>query len=119
MAFLFYEVKKMNEIVVSEIQIIPVKPRDGLVAFCSFVICNSFFIGDVAIYSRLDGSGYRLVYPIKVLPNGLKISCFYPINHKSAQIIEEQVFRVFSNLIEKVKKKKGIIDNERSYELAK
>ena len=102
----------MQEINLSEIDVTPIKPRNGLIAFCSFVINNSFFVGDVAIYSRLDGSGYRLVYPIKILPNGAKINCFYPINQKSSKIIEEQVFRVFLNLIEKVKMMKGIKDEQ-------
>lgn len=102
----------MQEIHLSEIDVIPIKPRNGLAAFCSFVINNSFFIGDVAIYSRLDGNGYRLVYPIKVLSNGVKINCFYPINQKSAQAIEEQVFRAFLNLIEKAKMRKGNRDEQ-------
>lgn len=97
----------MNEVNLSEIDVTPIKPRNGLSAFCSFVINNSFFVGDVAIYSRLDGSGYRLVYPVKVLQNGAKINCFYPINQKSALAIEEQVFRVFLNLIEKVRNMNG------------
>jgi stage V sporulation protein G len=99
--------KKM-EIKLSEIQITPVKPKDGLTAFVTFVLNNSFFIGDVAIYSRLDGDGYRLVYPTKVLQNGLKVNCFHPINRQSAQAIEEQVIKVFEELSEKAKMRKGI-----------
>ena len=53
----------------TEIQIVPVKPKDGLIAFVSFVINDSFFVGDVAIYSRLNQESYRLVYPIKTLFN--------------------------------------------------
>ncbi len=107
----------MNEIVISEIQIIPVKPKGGLVAFTSFVINDSFFVGDVAIYSRLDGSGYRLVYPIKVLINGVKINCFYPINHKSAQAIEEQIVKSFLALVEKAKMRKGSSSNDSRQEV--
>ena len=107
----------MLEINLSEINVTPVRPSNGLSAFCSFVINDSFFVGDVAIYSRLDGSGYRLVYPIKVLSNGAKINCFYPINHKSAQAIEEQIFRVFSNLIEKAKIRKGSSSNDSRQEV--
>ena len=91
----------MNEIVISEIQIIPVKPHDGLLAFVSFVLNNSFYVGDIALYSRLGGNGYRLVYPIKVLPNGLKINCFYPINRETAQTIEEQIINKFTKLFKK------------------
>ena len=36
------------EIRLSEIQITPVKPRDGLLAFSSFVLAGSFSVGGVA-----------------------------------------------------------------------
>ena len=85
----------------SEIQIIPVRPKNGLVAFLTFVLDNSFYIGNVAIYTRLGKNGYRLVYPARTLPNGKKIQSFHPINCESAQAIEEQVFEAFSKLTEK------------------
>lgn len=85
----------------SEIQIIPVSPRNGLLAFVSFILNNSFYIGDVALYSLLNGDGYRLVFPIRTLPNGKEIQCFHPINRESGEAIEEQVFESFSKLREK------------------
>ena len=91
----------------SEIQIVPVKPNNGLVAFVSFVINDSFFVGDVAIYSRIDQQGYRLVYPAKTLFNGLKINCFKPINKPVADEIERQVLGEFGKLIEKATKTEG------------
>lgn len=97
--------KKMNEINLSEIEIIPIKPRNGLLAFASFVLNNSFYVGSVAIYSKFSESGYRLVYPEKVLANGFKISCFHPINNQVAKQIEEKIFEVYESLIEKAKKK--------------
>lgn len=54
----------MNEIVISEIQIIPVKPKNGLIGFASCVVNNQLYLGSIAIYTRPDGSGYRLVYPV-------------------------------------------------------
>lgn len=91
----------------TEIQIVPVKPKDGLIAFVSFVMNESFFIGDVAIYSRIDQQGYRLVYPAKTLFNGLKINCFKPINKPVADEIERQVLGEFGKLTEKAKKMEG------------
>ena len=102
------------EITLSEIEIIPVKPHNGLVAFSGFVLNKSFYIGDVAIFSRLDQEGYRLVYPIKVLPNGLKINCFYPINREVGQLIEEAVIKAYLSLIEKVTTRKGQSHEEKS-----
>jgi DNA-binding cell septation regulator SpoVG len=97
----------MKEIVVSEIQIIPVKPKNGLVAFASCVINSQFFIGDIAIHTRPDGQDYRLVYPCKVLPNGKRINCFHPINREGADQLTEAIVSRFRELIEKVEKTRG------------
>ena len=86
-------------IIISEIEIIPIKPHNGLLAFTSFILNHAFYIGDVAIYSRLNKPGYRLVYPAKVLANGAKVNCFHPINKDIGQVIEDAVVKKYSDLI--------------------
>lgn len=71
---------------VTEINIVPVKPRDGLVAFASFVVDGKFYIGNVAIFTRLDGKGIRLVYPTKN-----QIHCVHPISREVGDWITEAV----------------------------
>jgi len=89
----------MHELLISEIQIIPVKPRDGLVAFVSCVINNSLYIGNIAIYtSPTNPEGYRLVYPMKVLPNGKEINCVHPINKEAGEIISKSIIGKFKEL---------------------
>ena len=94
----------MNEIVISEVQIIPVKPKNGLVAFTSCVINAQFYVGDIAIYTRPNGQDYRLVYPCKILPNGKRINCFHPINREAADKVTKAILTVFRDLTEKVMK---------------
>lgn len=53
----------MNKI--TEVQIVPIKPRDGLIGFANVVINGNFFIGSIGIHKRLDGSGIRITYPTK------------------------------------------------------
>ncbi len=54
----------MKEFEISEIQIIPVKPQEGLMAFASCVVNEALYIGDIAIHSSLTiTEGLRLVYP--------------------------------------------------------
>lgn len=91
----------------SEIQIVPVRPNKGLVAFASFVLNDSFFVGDVAIYTRIDQPGYRLVYPVRYLVTGLRVHCFKPIHKPVADEIENQVNSYYEKLIENVKKMEG------------
>jgi hypothetical protein len=70
----------MVGLVITEVQIIPVKPRDGLIACASCVINGAFYPGNIAFYtSAVAPDGIRLVYPDETLPNGKVINCFHPI----------------------------------------
>ena len=90
----------MNELFISEIQIIPIKPRDGLVAFASCVINDSFYIGNIAIYaSPSSPEGFRLVYPSKTLPNGKDINVFHPINKQSGEIISKAIIEKYKEIL--------------------
>ena len=85
----------MNEI--TEIQIIPIKPKDGIVGFASFVLNRSLYLGSIAVMTRPAG-GYRLVYPTKKV--GVKgINIFYPINRAFAQAIEKEVIEKFEDVM--------------------
>jgi len=44
---------------ISEINITPIKPVDGLVAFASFVLEDSLYCGAVGIVTRLNGGLLR------------------------------------------------------------
>ena len=94
----------MKEIIVSEIEILPVKPRGGLVAFATCVIDGRFFVGDIGVHSRPDGSDYRLVFPSKLLPNGAKINVFNPINRETGDQLKSKIIEAYLNLAEKAKK---------------
>ena len=92
----------MNEIVVSEIQILPLKPNNGLIAFVSFVVNNQLYIGNVALYTSPSSSdGFRLVYPIKVLPNGKEISCVHPISREAGGQFQKAVIQKYEELFNK------------------
>jgi DNA-binding cell septation regulator SpoVG len=92
----------MNELVVTEVQIIPVKPRNGLVAFVSFIINGQFYIGNAAIYtSPSSQEGFRLVYPIKTLPTGKELNCVYPISREIGDIVLKAVVSKYKELLNK------------------
>lgn len=91
----------MKENIISEINIIPVKPRNGLIAFASCVFNNQLSLNSIAIYTRPDGSGYRLCYPSKILLNGKQINLFYPIDKETGELIEKAIIRAFEDLMKK------------------
>lgn len=80
----------------SEIEIVPVRPKDGLVAFASFTLCGILRCSSVAILTRPSG-GYRLVYPTKKVGNRA-MSIFYPITYKIGSAIEEEVIKKYEEV---------------------
>lgn len=75
----------MEPPIVSEVSIVPIKPRYGHIAFASFVLFDSLYVNSVAVYTRLQG-GIRLVYPRKK-----NMDVCHPIKHELGVMIEEAV----------------------------
>ena len=95
----------MANLKIDEIQITPVKSKDGLVAFASCVLNNQFYLGNVAVYSSPSSpDGYRLVYPVKTLSNGRTIPCVHPITRDAGNAIQNAVIVEYKKLMEKVVK---------------
>ena len=77
---------------ISEIQVIPIKPKEGLIGFASFVLEERYYVGSIAIYTKLSGTGYRLVYPTKKVGER-NINIFHPVNQSIGKEIEENVIK--------------------------
>ena len=84
---------------IAEIQIIPIKPQNGLVAFASFVLENNLYLGSIGILTRPEG-GYRLVYPTKKV-GSRSMNVFHPINKEFSQSIEKEVISKFEDVMKK------------------
>lgn len=82
---------------VSEVQIRPVKPHNGLIAFASFVLDNKYYVSSVAIYTKLTG-GFRLVYPTKTIKDKSGINVFHPITRPASKAIEDAIFKKINAL---------------------
>ena len=87
----------MKNNLITEIQIIPVKPHDGLVAFASFVYDNALYVASVGIYTRPTG-GFRLTYPTRKSA-AASIPLFHPINKDVAAIIEDAVISKYEAIM--------------------
>lgn len=81
---------------ITEIQITPIRPRDGLVGFASFVLNDCLYCGSIGIYTRPEGS-YRLTYPTRKTSGG-SFNIFYPINKQVATEIEQAVICRFEDV---------------------
>lgn len=81
---------------ISEIQIVPIKPQNGLVGFASVVLNDCLYLGSIGIYTRPHG-GYRLTYPTRKA--GLtNINIFYPIRKEVASVLEKVIIDKFEEV---------------------
>ena len=82
---------------ITEIQITPIKPNNGLVAFASVVLDNSVYLGFIGVYTRLKGEGYRLTYPTKNVGDR-SLNIYHPINRETSKAIEEAIIAKISEI---------------------
>ena len=75
---------------ITEVQITPIKPNNGLVAFASVVLDNSVYLGFIGVHTRLNGEGYRLTYPTKKVGEKSLNIC-HPINKETSRDIEDAI----------------------------
>ena len=81
---------------ISEIQIVPIKPREGLVAFASLVLNSDIYLGGIGIYTRPGGS-YRLSYPTRK-SGTTDYSIYHPINKAFADELSKEVISKYEKV---------------------
>jgi DNA-binding cell septation regulator SpoVG len=92
-----FKVKNMTKI--TDIELIPIRAKDGLTFFASCVLDEKFFVGNLAIFTLRDGSGFRVVFPTKMLRNGQQIPIFYPINSEISSEIQQAISNEATKLL--------------------
>ena len=90
--------ENVAEISLSEINIIPINPRNGHIGFASFVINGQFYVGRVGIHSTPSGE-IRLLYSRETLSNGTVSTAFHPITKYAGLEITRQVAAKWNALI--------------------
>lgn len=83
---------------ITEAQIVPIKPQNGLVAFASVVFDNCLYLGSIGVYTRLDGTGYRITYPTKTIGNK-NLNIYHPINKEASEAIEKAIIKKVKELL--------------------
>lgn len=82
--------KKKHMSQVSEVQIKIVKPKDGLVGFASLVLDGKLYLSSIGIFTKLDGTGFRLTYPTKKVGT-IDLQIYHPINIEVSEAIENAI----------------------------
>ncbi len=83
---------------IGEVEIVPIKPREGLVAFASCVMDKKLYLGGIGVHVKLDGSGYRLAYPCKKLGE-TNIPIYHPISKQLGDVITEAIGEKMNKLM--------------------
>ena len=92
----------MKKTIISEVSFYPLRPNSkGLIGFASCLFDEKLSLNSIAVYTRPDGTDYRLLFPSKVLPNSREINIFYPINKHIYQTIKEAVIKKIEDLAKK------------------
>ena len=73
---------------ISNIKIKKLIPNKGHVGFVSCIIDNWLYIGNIAIFTRLNSEELRLVFPEKKIRDK-KISLFYPVTTETYYKLEK------------------------------
>lgn len=75
---------------IDEVEVVPIKPREGLIAFASCVMDKKLYLGSIGVHTKLDGSGYRLTYPTKKLGES-NIPIYHPISKELGEAIAKAI----------------------------
>ena len=70
----------------------------GLLGFVSFILNDTFAVNGVAVYSRIEGEGIRLVWPTRKRKTGKDITLFHPLRKDTYKAIETAVYGYIQTL---------------------
>ncbi len=74
---------------ITAIDIHQVEAKNGLIGFANFLIDGAFAVNGVAIYTRPNSKGIRLVFPVRKLKNGKEVSLIHPISWEAGAKLEQ------------------------------
>jgi hypothetical protein len=71
---------------IKNIEIVPIKPRQGLIGIVHLEFENSLYLGSIGLHRRMDGTGYRITYPTKKVGER-NVAIYHPIHDKESGIL--------------------------------
>lgn len=75
---------------VTKVEIVPMQPRDGLMAFASIEIDDRFYIGSIGVYKKRDCTGYRITFPTRKVGDHSLTIC-HPTKPELSKEIESAI----------------------------
>ncbi|MGC1878875.1 MAG: septation protein SpoVG family protein [Rhabdochlamydiaceae bacterium] len=75
---------------VKKVEIVPIKPHEGLLAFASIEIDDLLYIGSIGVHKRRDGKGYRITFPTRKVGD-YQLAVCHPITPGLSKEIESAI----------------------------
>jgi DNA-binding cell septation regulator SpoVG len=75
---------------VTKVEILPIRPQNGLVAFACIELDSRFYIGSIGVHRRLNGNGYRITFPTRKVGSTQMTIC-HPIKPDLSKEIESAI----------------------------
>lgn len=106
-----------SKLEISEVDIMPIKPKKGLVAFASVTLSEwvdnrlvpTLYLGAIGVYRFLDKEGYYVRYPKKEVTESRSFDIYHPVNKQIGELLQRKVVEatidIFKVISEKQKKK--------------
>ena len=63
----------------------------GMIGFGGCLFNRQIAFNGIAIYTKPDGSGIRLLFPTRELPNGRTVTLFHPVTREITDLLTEAV----------------------------
>lgn len=82
---------------ISNVQIIPIKPNEGLIGFASLILDEKMYLGSIGVYTKLKDNGYRITFPTKKAGQR-NIYFHHPIDKDLSKDIEKAVVKKANTL---------------------
>lgn len=91
---------------VSEVNIVPVKPANGLVAFASCVVDSQLYLGSLGVHQLINGAGYRITYPTKRI-GPRQLNYYHPVTKEAGRLIEQAIVAKCIEIFERSDEQNG------------
>jgi DNA-binding cell septation regulator SpoVG len=75
---------------VNKVEIVPIKPHEGLLAFANIEIDDQIYIGSIGVHKRRDGTGYRITFPTRKV-GGYQMTICHPTKPDLSKEIESAI----------------------------
>lgn len=76
---------------IEKVEILPVKPNNGLIGFAHLFFEEGLFLGSIGIFKKLNDKGFRLTYPSRKIGDR-ELTIFHPITKECSQKFENLIF---------------------------